>query len=84
MDTYCIMSSYKIIGDKIIFENPYHDDDIVLQHKHNELQLIFNSKVKFKQTTTHQTVQIGSFEVIENTDGNLEFRKNGKIKFIVE
>jgi len=78
------MSTYTIIGDTVEFENPYHKGDIVLKHEHNELKLIFNSEVIFKQTATHQTIKMGNYEIIQNNSGNLEFKKDGKTKFIIE
>ena len=79
------MSRRKIIGDRVVFENPFHKKDIILQHIDDGFELIFDSEVKFRQTATHQTVKIGNFEVVQSDDGKmLEFRKDGKVKFLVE
>jgi len=79
------MSNNIITGDRITFANSHSNSDIVLQHNAKGYELIFNSEVKFRMSTTHAKVSIGDYDITLSDDRTgLVFSKGGSVKMILD
>jgi len=61
-------SQYLIQGDKIIFKNPYQNQDIVLTHDVKGFSLIFASDIEVRGEATHTSVRFGDYSITKEND----------------
>jgi len=78
------MSQTAVIqGNTVVFQNPYSEQDITLQHKDpDNYKLIFNSEVEFKKEFTLISVKFGNMEILKDGD-NMVFKRDDQILMIL-
>ena len=67
-------SQYLIQGDKIIFKNPYQNQDIVLQHNVKGFSLVFASDIEVRGEASHTSVRFGDYSLTKE-NGMLTFKR---------
>lgn len=78
------MSTNVIVGNTVIFRNPFNDQNIILKHDDTDYDLIFSSDVRFNSNSTHSNLIIGNFKISTTTDGStLTITKNDTVLFSV-
>lgn len=79
------MSSYTIVGNTIVFKNPYGLQDINLKHSTADYNLIFDSPVKFNKDVQYSSVKLGDWTIKPSDDNSeLIISKNDRILAIFE
>lgn len=75
--------SYLIQADKVIFKNPYQDQNITLTHNANGYSFIFGSDVEFRGDATHTAVKFGDY-LITKEDNKLTFKRGNNTLMTLE
>lgn len=74
---------YYITSDEIILTNPFSTKDIKISHKNKNFSVSFG-KVKFEETPEFSTIKVGDWEIEENDNNQLIFKRNNNVLFMVD
>jgi len=75
--------SYLIQADKVVFRNPYQDQDITLVHSATGYSFIFGSDVEFRGDASHTSVKFGDY-LITKEDDKLVFKRGNNTLMTLE
>lgn len=75
--------SYLIQADRVVFKNPYQDQNITLVHDATGYNFIFGSDVEFRGDSSHTSVKFGDY-LITKEDDKLTFKRGTNILMTLE
>lgn len=71
--------NFLIAGNKVIFKNPFGQQDITLQHYDGQnYQLIFGSDVQFNTSSTHSEIRLGDYKILKDLENDSLIIKKDK------